>query len=287
MGSAHIERNALVVMDAAGTGECGYIDGSGACPYQRLRGGACSGACGEDVIHEQDASPLHRRWIGDLECAANILTALARREAGLTLGGAQAHECSWSESQMPAGMRLMKRVDGALGKGACLVEAALFVFGAVEWHGNDKHLSGRIRSELNHGRGEHRAEPARRWMDAVVLQSMDGCAHATVVGTERNGACKRWRGEAASAAELRGNDAFDWRPVKVVPASPADGAVMHRNFSPAGIANWGGRELRQGRTAEGAGGRKEGGTDCVQRTSKDARNGAPTGCLRKWTVDRQ
>lgn len=91
---AQIEWNALVVTDAAGTGERGHVDGSGACPHERLRGGACSGAGREDVIHEQDVPALHRRWIGNLECTANVLAALARREASLALGGAQAHERS-------------------------------------------------------------------------------------------------------------------------------------------------------------------------------------------------
>lgn len=181
----------------------------------------------------------------------------------------------------------MERVDGGFGESTGLVETALLVLRAMEWHGNDKHVSWRIRGELNDGGGEHRSEPAGRRMDAVVLQSMDCCAHPAVIGAERNCTCKRRRCQAAGAAELRRNDAFKGGLVKVVPASPAHRAVMDRNFCPASITNWGGRELRQRGAAESTGGRKEGGTDCVQRTSKNARNGAPTGCLRKWTVDRQ
>lgn len=91
-------------MDAAGAGERGNVDAGRPCPDERLRGGACSGAGREDVIDEQDVVALHRRWIGDLECATNILAALARRETGLALSGAQAHECGGREGEMPAGM---------------------------------------------------------------------------------------------------------------------------------------------------------------------------------------
>jgi hypothetical protein len=45
--------------------------------------------------------------------------------------------------------------------------------------------------------------------------------------------------------------------------------------------------MRQRGAAESAGSRKEGATQTIYGTSENSRNGAPTGCLREWTVDRQ
>jgi hypothetical protein len=117
-------------------------------------------------------------------------------------------------------------------------------------------------------------------MDAVVFQRVDGGAHAAFVGSERYGADKGRRREAAGAAKVRSLNFLDGRLVEGAAAPLADWAVVDRNFSPAGVTNWNGREMRQRGAAERTGGGKEGGTHCVQRTSKYARYGAPTGGLR-------
>jgi hypothetical protein len=134
---------------------------------------------------------------------------------------------------------------------------------------------------LSNRHREHRAEPLGGWRHSIVFQSMDGCAHAAIVRSKGNCAHKRWRREAACAAELRRRQDLDGRLVKAVAATQANGSGVERNFSPARVTNWNGRELWQRGAAQSAGSGKEAGTDCVQRTSENPRNGAPTGCLRK------
>ena len=287
LGALDFEWNARLALDAAGACERGNPDGGRPCPDERPGGGACGGAGGEDVVDEQDVSSLHRGWIGDLEGATNILATLTGREAGLALGGAEPHECGRREGEMPGGMRFVERVEGVPRQDTGLVEAALAVLGAMQRHGYDEQLCGRIGSKLGNAGSKQFAEPAGSRMNAVVLERVDGGAHAAVVRAEGNSALERRRREAAGAAELRRCDAFDGRLVKIVAAEEANRAGVDRNLSPAGSANWNGGKLRQGGTAESTGSRKEGGTDCVEGTSKNARNGAPTRCLRKWTVDRQ
>jgi hypothetical protein len=157
----------------------------------------------------------------------------------------------------------------------------------MQRHGDDEQFGCSGRHQLGNCRRKKQAEPRGSRVNPVVFKGMNGAAQAAIVGCESNGALKGRRGKSAGTAKMRGKDAFDGRLVKNVAAAEAGGTVVGGYFSPAGITDWNGRELRQRRAAEGAGARKESGTDCVQRTSKNARNGAPTGCLRKWTVDRQ
>jgi len=168
LGAPQIEWNALVV-DATGASERGNVDSGCPCPAERLRGCACSGAGGEDVVDEQDVFALHCRWIGNLERAANVLAALARCKSRLAFSGAQAHECGGREREMPAGMRLMQGVDCTLGQDAGLVETTLPVLRAMERHGNDEEAVGHIKGKLRNSACEHGPEAAGSGMDAVVL----------------------------------------------------------------------------------------------------------------------
>ncbi len=181
---------------------------------------------------------------------------------------------------MPFRMRFAQGIDGATGEGTSLVESALFVLGAVQRYGNDEQACWSIGGKLRNGRSEHRAKAAGGGMDAIVFERMDSGAHPAVVSAEGNGARKGRRRKAAGTAKLCGGYGRDGRLVERVAATFADRASMDGNFSPACVTDWNGRELRQRGAAEGTGGGKECGTNCVQRTSEDARNGAPTGCLR-------
>jgi hypothetical protein len=105
-------------------------------------------------------------------------------------------------------------------------------------------------------------------------------AHAPVVCTEGDRSHKGRRREPAGATQMRRRNALDRRGVKLVSASTAYGTVMDCDFSPAGITNWNGRELRQGGSAKRTGGGKNGAANCIQRTSENAYDRTPTGCFR-------
>lgn len=78
----------------------------------------------------------------------------------------------------------MKGIDGGFRQGTGLVETALPVLGAVERHRNDEKAVGHIKGKLRDGCCEHGPEAAGSGMDTVVLQSVNGGAHATFVGAE-------------------------------------------------------------------------------------------------------
>ena len=85
---------------------------------------------------------------------------------------------------MPSGMRFAERVDGAFREDTGLVESALSVLGAMERHWNNKQLCWCIGSELGDGGSKHRAQPNGDRVDAIVLESVNGGAHASVVGAK-------------------------------------------------------------------------------------------------------
>ncbi len=121
--------------------------------------------------------------------------------------------------------------------------------------------------KLHDGRGKNGPETPRRGAHAFVLQRMNRCTQAAIISAERDGSCElRWS-EPAGTAKLRGFDAFHNRRIEGVAAAPADGAGVSRNLSPAGIANWNGRELRQ-RGAAKSTGMREGGWIRVRQRLK-------------------
>jgi hypothetical protein len=259
LGAPGFEGTGLrVVVEPACTGERCDIDRSRSRFQEGLRRGASGSTGGENVVDDQDVLARDGGWIGDPEGTANVVAALAGRESRLAFGGAQSHERSRRKREMPVGMRFAQNVDGALCEGSGLVEAALSVLGAVQWYGNDEQFGGRIGCKLSDGGSENDAKRAGSGMDAVVLQRMDGGAHAAIIGSERDSACKGRRREAAGAAKMRGGISFDCGLVEGVTTTLAHGAVMDGNFSPAGITNWNGREMRQQGAAESTGGGKEG-----------------------------
>lgn len=77
------------------------------------------------------------------------------------------------------------------------------------------------------------------------------------------------------------------KEIAAVAASSTAWIGLNWKLSQTSITNWRGGEMRQGGSAENTGGGKEGTTQGIHWTSEHPRNGAPTGCLRKWTVDRQ
>ena len=133
------------------------------------------------------------------------------------------------------------------------------------------------------GLGEHEAEAVGGGVDAVVLEDVDGGAHAVLVEPEVDGADKRGRGQTAGAA-LAGLDA---EGVERIAAAGAGGAGLEGNFSPADGADWRRGELRQGGAAKGAKSGEKGAAKGVQRTSEHAGHSAPPGSLRWWNVERQ
>ena len=109
----HIKWNGRVALDAAGTCERGNVDGGCSCPEERLCGGACGGTGGENVVDKQDVfCPATADGSETLKAPRTLMAALPRREAGLAFGGAQTHECGRREGEVPAGMRLVQRVNG-------------------------------------------------------------------------------------------------------------------------------------------------------------------------------
>ena len=168
---------------------------------QGLRGGPRGGAGSHDVVHQQDVLRVNSRGIGDGKCAAYIQATLARGEAGLRIGGPQTHESAWSEGQPPFRMRPAKDLESMDGERTRLIETALRIFGAVQRHRNDEHFGRSIGGELRDGIGEHTTKPARRRVQAVVLEGMDCFSHAALIETIGNGADKRRRRQATRAAK--------------------------------------------------------------------------------------
>jgi len=82
-------------------------------------------------------------------------------------------------------------------------------------------------------------------VNPVVFQGVDSTAQAAIVGCEGNCAHKGRRGKAAGSAKMRGNDTLDRRLVKDVAATETGETLVGGDFSPAGITNRDGRELRQ------------------------------------------
>jgi len=74
-----------VDVEAVCSGKRGNVDGGRSCFHEGLRGGASGSAGGENVVDEQNVLARNDGWIGNLERAANILPALARREPSLAL----------------------------------------------------------------------------------------------------------------------------------------------------------------------------------------------------------
>ena len=200
-----------VVVDAARTCERRDVDGCCSRLDKRLRCSAGGSTSGKNVIHKQDALAPHDGWIGNLEGATDIAATLARREARLAAGGAKAHERAGSKSQMPCGMRLAQRVNGAFCKNACLVESAVSVLAAMKRHGNDKQSPGSFRRELCDGGGEHGAQSSSRRLNAIVFQGMDCGAHPAFISTESDSTDKRRWCDAAGTALIRARQALDRR----------------------------------------------------------------------------
>ena len=186
------ERTGLgaIKVDAACTGKRCDVDGRRSRFYEGLRGCTGGSTSGEDVIDEQDVPVLDCGRVRDFEGATDVETALTECESSLALGRAQAHESGRRKGEMPSRMRLGKSVNGAFSQSPGLVESTLFVFAAVQRNGYDKQLRRSFRGELRDGGCEHRAEAMGGWMDAVILQCVDGGSHGAVVGAEGNRACK-------------------------------------------------------------------------------------------------
>ena len=121
-----------------------------------------------------------------------------------------------------------------------LVEAALRVLGAVQRHRNHQHFAGRLAGKLRNRLSQHSAQPARGRMQPVIFERVDRALHAAPIGAIRNRAHKRRRRKPAGAAEVRIAGA-----VERVAAAGTRVAARGRNFGPADITNWHGRELRQ------------------------------------------
>lgn len=172
------------------------------------------------------------------------------------------------------------------GEDAGLVEAALGVPGTVQRNRNHQHFRRSIGFDLADCVRQSIAEFARRRLQPVIFQSMNGCLHAPVVQAESDCADKRRRGKATGTAK-RLSAWAKRKLVKQVAAAGARGASEDGKLRPADIANWNAGDLRQGRAAEGAGTGKEGATEDVDGTSEHANHCAPACSLRWRNVERE
>ncbi len=191
---------------AARPGQRGHPDGSRSGPNQRLGGGAGRCAGGEDVVDEQNVFHGDGSRIGDREGSAHIQAPLAEREAGLALGGAQAHERAGGQREPPLGVGLAQKTQRVDGQRPRLVEAALGILRPVQRHGNHQHLGRRFGSQLGDGLGQHPAQPAGGGMQPVVLERVDGRLHAVLVRSVGHRPHKRRRREPAGSAQRQWPD---------------------------------------------------------------------------------
>ena len=72
--------------------------------YEGLCSGASGSAGSENVVNKQNVFPTNGNWIGNVEGATYIETALAWREAGLTFGSTETHERAGREHEAPLGI---------------------------------------------------------------------------------------------------------------------------------------------------------------------------------------
>ena len=226
--------------------------------------------------------------IGNRECAAHIQPPLARRQAGLALGGAQPHQRARGQREPPLRMASCAghRSASTASERAWLKPRWAY-FERCSGTGTTSISAGRFAGQLGDGLGQHPAQPAGRRMQPVVLERVDGRLHAALVRPVGHGPHKRRRRQAAGPAERGTRRAEPQRRVKRVAAARAHGSALDGKLRPADIANWHGRKLRQRGAAESTGGRKEGATQGVHGTSKHASHCAPTGSLRWRNVERQ
>lgn len=133
-------------------------------------------------------------------------------------------------------MRFAQGTDGALCECARLVESALLLLAAVEWHRNDEQVCWRIGDQLHHGSGKQCAEPMSDRLNAFILQRVNDSAHAAVVGSKGDGSLKgRWN-ESAGSAEIVNGFACQ-RVIEGITAAATRGPVVDRDSSPAGITD--------------------------------------------------
>ena len=174
----------LVDIHAARTSKRRNVDRCRTGFYEGLRCGTSGSTGRKNVIDQQDVFVADRGGTRNLEVAANIMPALARRQACLAFRRAKAHEGARRKRQMPRRMRLLQRIEGVLCQGMSLVESALAMLGAMERHRNDEHLGGRFRQELCDCCGEHVSKAVGCRMHAVAFKCVNRRAHAAVVSAE-------------------------------------------------------------------------------------------------------
>jgi hypothetical protein len=123
-------------------------------------------------------------------------------------------------------------------------------------------------------------------MQTVIFERVYSGPHPVLIEAKGHGANKGRGRQAARAAEQRRGRAGRRRG-QAVAAAHTGKAALGWKLSPAGVTNWREGELRQGGTAEGTDGRKEGATQGIHGTSEHTGHRAPPGSLRWWNVERQ
>ncbi len=222
--------------------------------------------------------------IRNAKSPAHIESALPRRKPGLALGPTQAHQRARGKGETPGSMVLAQICDRFGSQQACLVEAAIGVFRPMERDRNNEHFARSFGRKLHDRTGQHLTEFRCNRAQAVVLECMDQIAHAALVGGPRNRLHKWRRSEAAGAAEVGGLqigicEDLPRKNVERVAAPLTQGVALNGDFRPAGITNWRGGELRQGRSTEGATRGEDGANYRIDGTSEHAGYRAPSGNL--------
>jgi hypothetical protein len=266
------------------TGERCDPDGLGSSAEQSAGGSTGGGAGGQDVIDNKHILASNESRVRDAERVAQVNAALTRSESGLTFCGALAEQGCGCKFQIPGRMRFVQGCEGMHCEEARLVESAACLLGGVQRNGDDEQLRRCFCGKLLYRVGQHVTQRSSGRFEATVFEGVDGVAHATFIGGPCDGALKGGRAHAAGTAKRL---IAAWRCGNAVSASLAMGTGAVWKLSPADIADWNGKELRQEVAAQDAASGIEDATEEIRGTSENARHCAPTGSLRRRAFERE
>lgn len=283
-------------MDAARARQCGNPHRRRASCNQRTAGGAHGSSRGENVIDHQNVFARDCFGIGHAKGIAHVEATLARCKPSLAAGCAMAHQHPGCQGEAPPRVRCAQGAKSLKSEKLRLIETSPPALAAMQRHRNNEQFARRVGVQLSDCVGEHLPQAPRCRMKLLILEGVHRFAHSAGVGSVGNGTHKGRRGEAAGTTERpfgRGlakrcmikRSPIEHCPIQRCPverntvdgvtAAGADESALDGNFSPAGITNWHRGKARQRGAAEGARSRKEGATDSIKGTSKNAGNRSP------------
>jgi hypothetical protein len=281
-------------LEALGAGDGGDMNTGCAGAEEGLAAGAGSGACGVDVVDEEDVLSCDVA-LGVFACngkgTTDVGATLARAEACLTLRGPAAGESMGSELQFELRLPALEAACEGAGEMLRLIESSAPFASAMEGYGHDEQ-GGREMGNGEYALGEDCAEALGDGLDAVVLEQVEEGAKFVLIEAPCNGEGEGRLGAAAEPAELlRRIGGGTGASGEVFSAAGAEGTGLGLEQVPAGGADGRCGEFSERGGAEAAGRWDQNGRESVERagggTSKDANHCAPCRCFGRRMIHKR